>query len=860
MMKQYMEIKERYRDCILFFRMGDFYEMFFEDAMIASRILEIALTTRDKNKKNPIPMCGVPYHSADPYIQKLLKEGYKVAICEQIGDPQGSGRIVEREVVRVITPGVPVEEGMEPKDHNYLLALCPDGGGYGIAYVDPTTGESGLTQVGNEKELEDELSRIEPRELLLPEEAKETTLPSLLSRITNPPSLTYLDGFEKDSIEPLKRYFGTEWVREVLSLGVNGAIRAVNMLLRYLKETRKVEPHYIKKPLAYRVKDYMILDTMTRRNLELVQSLRDGTKRGSLLGVLDRTRTAMGGRLLKNWISFPLIRAERIVWRLDAVEELKEERALRAKLAEDLKGIHDLERLINKMVVGVAGPRDLLSLGESLKRIPRIRSNLGNFRSRAIEEIRSGLDGHEGVVDLVERAISKDPPVSFRDGGVIREGFNRELDELREIKRTGKEWLLALERKEKERTGISSLKVGYSRIFGYYIEVTKANLSLVPDYYIRRQTLVNAERFITPELKDYEAKILKAEERIVEIESSIFKEVVKRIGRQVKGIQKTASMIATLDALISLAEVADEYDYAKPCVEEGEATEIKEGRHPVVERMVEERFVPNDTVLDCNENRLLVITGPNMAGKSTYLRQVVLITLMAQMGSFVPATGAKIGIVDRIFARIGAMDDISKGQSTFMVEMGETAHILRFATRRSLIILDEIGRGTSTFDGISIAWAVAEYIHDTIRAKTLFATHYHELTDLALTREGVKNYNISVREWGDRIIFLRRIAPGGMSRSYGIQVAKLAGLPREVIKRAKDILSNLQKGELDYTGMPRFLGSAKKEERRTYQLNLFTLPSHPVIEEVKGLDPDRITPLEALQKLYHLKDLLEKNG
>ncbi len=849
MMKQYLAIKERYRDCILFFRMGDFYEMFFEDAVTAAPILEIALTTRDKNKKDPIPMCGVPCHSAGTYIQKLLERGYKVAICEQVGEP-GSGKIMERDVTRVVTPGVPVEEGVDPKESNHLLSIYPGKGGFGIACVDPTTGEGGLTEARETLELESEINRLEPKEILLP---GDDDTASLLGSMGIQSHLTILEEGERDHFLSLERCFGKAWVRETLSLGMERALKAMGLLIQYLKDTRKVEPHYLRPPMVYRLREYMVLDRGTMKNLEILESIRDRTRKGSLLHVLDRTRTAMGGRLIKKWLAFPLLSRERIDERLEAVEELKEEREARRGIANELKGMYDLERLVNKVVVGVAGPRDLVSLAASLKRVPALSSLLEGFRSTMIRDLRRGLKDWRELVDLIEGAIVDDPPPSIRDGGVIRDGFSAELDELRLIKRSGKEWLLELERKERERTGIASLKVGYNRVFGYYIEVTRSNLSRVPADYIRKQTLVNAERFITPELKDYESRILQAEERTLEVEERIFREILERIGHKTKEIQETAASIATLDVLLSLADVADEYDYVRPRVDEEGTLFIREGRHPVVERMMDEPFVPNDTFLDGDSNRLLVITGPNMAGKSTYLRQVALITLMAQVGSFVPAREARIGIVDRIFARIGAMDDISRGQSTFMVEMCETAHILRFATPRSLIILDEIGRGTSTFDGISIAWAVAEYIHDHLKAKTLFATHYHELTDLALTKEGVRNYNVSVKEWGDRVIFLRRIKPGGMNRSYGIQVARLAGIPEGVIRRAKEILSNLEREELDNRGLPRFSGPSGKG---VYQMSLFA-PVHPVIDEIKRLNPDNITPLEALKKLYHLKGLVE---
>ncbi len=866
MIQQYLMIKERYCDCILFFRMGDFYEMFFEDAVLASRILDIALTSRDKKSKNPVPMCGVPYHAASQYVNKLTRQGHKVAVCEQIEDPKAAKGIVKREVVRVITPGVPADtEEIEPKDHNYLISLMPNGRLWGLACVDPTTGDISVTEVMGEEELESELTRLEPKEILLPQKTEKSGTAQMLNRYLRSPFYTYMEDslYEKRFLlDTLKDHFGSEWFENFNADGFEEGLCASGILIHYLKETQKRAPLYLKPPSLYRVREYMIIDPMTRRNLELIESIQDGSRSCSLLGVLDMTQTAMGGRRLREWISFPLINTSEISLRLDSVSELKGDRILRGGVIEELKGICDIERLINRIMLRSAKPPDLVSLKLSLGRLPSLKTIIGGCSSEYIKRINENIDIHNDIIDLVSEAILDEPSVMLKDGGIIRDGYNKELDELRNISRSGKAWMLRYEQEERKNTGINSLKVRYNKVFGYYIEVTAANLQNVPDRYIRKQTLVNGERFITQELKEYETKVLTAHESIIELEKRLFNEILESIAEQISLLQNTAFYIGLLDVVSSLALVADERGYSRPVVDEGTQISIMDGRHPVVETMsVVEGFVANDTMLDCNENRLLIITGPNMAGKSTYIRQVALIVLMAQIGSFVPALEARVGVVDRIFARIGAMDDIARGRSTFMVEMSETAHILRCATERSLIVLDEIGRGTSTFDGISIAWAVAEYVLErgNLAARTLFATHYHELTELSLVKDGVKNYNVSVKEWNDRIIFLRKIVPGSSNRSYGIQVARLAGIPKEVVKRAKAILSNFEKGELNQRVLSRFSdGMTEENTTDQRQLNLFSMSEHPVINELRTIDVTNLTPVDALNKLYQLQKMLEE--
>ena len=829
MMKQYLEIKRQYPDCILFFRMGDFYEMFFEDARTASRILEIALTSREKGEREKVPMCGIPYHAASPYIAKLLQHGYKVAICEQVEDPRAARGIVRREVVRVITPGMAVEEESLGDENNYLMALCEEEGSYALGFLDLSTGDfKGCLLEGREL-LEGEITKNSPREALLPAGMK--AMGKYLEKLFPWMLINYL---------PVE-YFDAQGVERFSEDSPPPPLqRAAGAILRYVLETQKVEPAHIRPLEVYRTEQYLILDETTQRNLELFSPLRGSGRKGSLLGVLDRTVTAMGRRRLRQWLAYPLRDLVEIGRRLEAVASLKETPLERDTLREILEGVSDIERLNARLALGRANPRELVALKESLERVPEIRERLLSFGSDLLQEIAQGLDPLEEVVQKIRERIVDDPPATVTEGGIIQDGYHQELDELRSISREGKGWIAKLEAEERRRTGIPSLKVGYNQVFGYYIEVTRPNLPLVPEDYVRKQTLKGAERFITPKLKEYERKVLGAEERIKALEYELFLRLREELMAYCPRIQGLARRLSELDVLISLAQVAEENRYVRPSLTEEDRIEIKEGRHPVIEQMdLPEPFVPNDALLD-QQNRILIITGPNMAGKSTYIRQVALIVIMAQMGSFVPAKEAEVGLVDRIFTRVGASDNIARGESTFMVEMKETAAILQGATPRSLVILDEIGRGTSTFDGLSIAWAVAEYLHDVKGPKVLFATHYHELTELASRLPGVKNYHIAVREWKGEVVFLRQLLPGGMSRSYGIQVARLAGLPQEVIGRAKEVLSELEKGEV-------------RRRREELQLSLFVPQESPVIRELKRIDPDRLTPLEALELLYRWK-------
>ncbi len=837
-MKQYLEIKARYPDCILLFRMGDFYEMFFEDALLASQILEIALTTRDKGKEDPIPMCGVPYRAVAPYIAKLLEHGHKVAICEQVEDPRQAKGIVKREVVRVITPGMVVEEENLPEGgNNYLLSLYPKGGRIALAFFDLSTGEFRGCVLEEKGLLWAELRRNVPREALLPEgeerwrKAIQEALGGILVNV-----------LPEDDFSVLSDPLLPEDLPEVLRAA--GAA-----VLRYVRSTQKLDPAHVHPLTPYEVEHYLVLDETTQRNLELFESPRGGT---SLFQILDRTVTSMGRRKLRHWLSYPLRDLVDIRRRQEAIEELKDRPFERGTLREVLKGLVDVERLSARLALGRATPRDLAALRELLERLPQLRGELEAFQAPLLREIALQIQPPQGVAELLQKALVEDPPAVSTEGGIIRDGFHPELDELRSISREGKGWIARLEARERQRTGIQSLKVGYNQVFGYYIEVTKPNLHLVPPDYIRKQTLTGAERFITPELKEYENKVLGAEERIRNLEYQLFCELREAVASRIRELQEVAAGIAQLDCLAALAEVAARNHYVRPVVDEGDEIDIVEGRHPVIEQTSPEPFVPNDAHLDAEGHQVLIITGPNMAGKSTYIRQVALLVIMAQMGSFVPAKEAKMGVVDRIFTRVGASDDISRGESTFMVEMKETATILKEATPRSLVILDEIGRGTSTYDGLSIAWAVAEHLHDVNRSKTLFATHYHELTELSSSRPRVKNFHIAVKEYRGEVVFLRELRPGGISRSYGIQVAKLAGLPEGVIQRAKEVLLELEKRTRDEGGRPGFARGRKGEH---LQLDLFAPKPSKVLEELKGLDPDRLTPLEALQIIYRWKEM-----
>jgi DNA mismatch repair protein MutS len=858
MIKQYLQIKSQYPDAILFFRMGDFYEMFFEDARVGSRELDIALTSRDKGQKDSIPLCGVPHFAAETYISKLLQKGYKVALCDQVEDPKLAKGIVKREVIRVFTPGLVTDAiQLGTGENNYLMGFCAEGEVFGLAFLDISTGELKACQISGFEPFLSEALRNEPKEILSLKRFQENPCFEGFKRNFGDGLITYLDEPKLDAIPSFSEIERNELLRKAPL-----AAQAVALVLHYAEENQKKPLSHIRPLSFYQVQDFMVIDEVTKRNLELTQSLFEHGKRGSLFWVLDETITLMGSRTLKQWLNYPLLNTEEIKSRLEGVSELKEKKIERKQLRESLRGIQDIERLTSRIFLGHANARDLIGLKNSLQNIPALKNNLQPFIAPILREFNSEIENFDDIDQLLESSIVENPPLTIKEGGIIKPNYDKELDELREIGREGKGWILQLEAGERKKTGISSLKVRYNQVFGYYIEVTKTNLHLVPDHYIRKQTLVNAERFITPELKEFETKVLGAEEAICQLEYRLFEEIRKRVSDETPRLQKTASAIAIIDILGSMAEIADRYDYVQPVVDEGDEIMIRDGRHPVLERMgLSERFVPNDTQMNTHEHQLLIITGPNMAGKSTYLRQVAVIVLMAQMGCYVPASEAKVGVVDRVFTRIGALDNIMRGQSTFMVEMMETARILSQATSRSLVVLDEIGRGTSTFDGLSIAWAVAEYLHDhpSLRPKTLFATHYHELTELALTKERVKNYNVAVKEWGGEIIFLRKIVEGGTNRSYGIQVARLAGLPQRVIDRAKEILSNLEKGELDAMGMPKIATTkmATSKPKFPLQPSLF-VQVDAIRSELKRIKLDRLTPLEALNILDELKKKAEK--
>ncbi|MGD0843915.1 MAG: DNA mismatch repair protein MutS [Geobacteraceae bacterium] len=866
MMRQYLEIKADYPDTILFFRMGDFYEMFLDDAVKASRILDIALTSRNKNASGAdVPLCGVPYHSVTPYIARMIEAGEKVAICEQVEDPKTAKGIVKRRVVKVVTPGLVVDsESLSPKENNYLLAIFNGSGTRrGLAFLDLSTGEFRVTELESADAAAAELLCVNPREIILPASFRDGAKMKELAAVTGERIITYLEEwvFDTDYARRLfTEQFGVASPDHMGCEGLKEGVLAAGAILHYLRETQMGKAGHVRTIIPYKTREFLVLDDSTRRNLELTSTLADGKRKGSLLGLMDRTATAMGGRKLRQWINYPLVSVERIVERQDAVDELLRDPAGRGEIANLLHGVYDLERLNGRISLASASAKDLAALKESLLRLPAIKDKLSSASAPLLQRLQKEIDPLADLADLITRGIVTNPPFVMREGGIIADGYNAELDELRSLSREGKGFIARLEAREKGRTGIGSLKIRYNKVFGYYIEVTKTNLASVPADYMRRQTLANAERYITPELKEYEEKVLGAEERIADLEYLLFQELRELVAAEGERIARTADRLAVLDVLAALAELAHERSYCRPLVDDGDNITILEGRHPVIEAMgLGERFVPNDVALDNGENQILIITGPNMAGKSTFMRQVALITLMAQIGSFVPAAEARIGVTDRIFTRVGATDNLARGQSTFMVEMTEAAHILRNATPRSLIILDEIGRGTSTFDGVSIAWAVAEFLHDcgSHAAKTLFATHYHELTELAVTRNGIKNFNIAVREWNEQIIFLRKIVPGGTSHSYGIQVARLAGIPLEVIERAREILHNLEKGEYGEEGVPRIARGKKGVMAiSSPQLALFETTEDLLRTRLKALNVATLTPLEALNILDELKRMV----
>ncbi len=859
MLKQYVSIKKEYPDSILFFRLGDFYEMFYDDAKVASKVLGIALTSRNKSGKNPVPLCGVPHHSAEPYLAKLLKAGHKVAVCEQVEDPKTAKGVVKRKVVRVLTPGAIIDtEKLDSKSNNYLASVYVNNNSYGFAYTDISTGIFRTTSFSTLEALIDELAQIEPKELLIQDDEGRGDIAKSELTGSLDPLVTELDSWVWDidrSKEVLLDHLSTKTLEPYGFEGHPDSISASGALIQYLKDTQMEEMPPLDEPSYYERSEYLLIDESTKRNLELLKNIRGDSEQGTLFWVLDETMTAMGARLLKFWISNPLIKIKEIETRLDAVEEFKSKPRLKSDLRAVLKEISDIERLIGRISTSSARPRDLGSLRDSSLYITKIKESLSNTDTTILKQIGASIDDLGDIRKMLENVLVDELPVSARDGGIIKQGVNSELDNLRSIRRDGKKWIAELESKERASTGISSLKIGYNKVFGYYIEVTKTHLASVPESYIRKQTLVNAERYITQDLKDYEEKLLGAEDKILDIERELFEEIRVKVANESERIRRTAALIATIDVFCSLSEVAEKYDYVRPKISNNRTLELKDNRHPVIERMdLGERFVPNDIKLDAKENQVLIITGPNMAGKSTLIRQVALSVLMAQMGSFVPAAYAQIGLSDRIFTRVGASDNLAKGHSTFMVEMVETAYILRHATDKSLVILDEIGRGTSTFDGMSIAWAVAEYLHD-LGSRTLFATHYHELAELAVSKKRANNYNIYVKDNGDKIVFLRKLIPGATSHSYGIQVAKLAGVPEPVIKSARKVLLNLEKSQTQLRdsilgGQVALFNDAESE---------VVSNDHPLLEEIKELDTNSMTPLDALTKLAELKKKLEED-
>ena len=813
MMAQYMETKKQYQDCILFYRLGDFYEMFFDDALTASRELEITLTGKECGLEERAPMCGVPYHAVDSYLSRLVQKGYKVAIAEQMEDPKQAKGLVKREVIRVVTPGtITSSQALDETKNNYLMAIVYLGDKMGVSVADITTGDFLVTEVGSERSLFDEINKFSPAEIIYNDAFAMSgiSLDEMKDRYHFAVSAVDSHYFQDESCRKvLKEHFKVNGL-EGLGLGdYDSGVIAAGAVLQYLYETQKTTMDHLTSIVPYSTGNYMVLDSSTRRNLELLETMREKQKRGSLLWVLDKTRTAMGARLLRTWIEQPLIHKEEILERQKAIEELNMNYISREELREYLNPVYDLERLIGRISYKSANPRDLLAFRNSIAMVPYMKQLLQEFTCANLKALEEEMDPLEDLNDLISRAIAEEPPVTVREGGIIRDGFHEEADRLRHAKTEGKTWLAELEARERDKTGIKNLKVKYNKVFGYYFEVTNSFKDLVPDYFIRKQTLTNAERYTTDELKELEDVILGAEDKLFSLEYELFCQVRDAVGAQVVRIQKTARAIAETDVYASLSTVATRNDYVKPSINEKGVIQIKAGRHPVVEKMMrDDLFVSNDTYLDNGKNRISIITGPNMAGKSTYMRQTALIVLMAQIGSFVPASQANIGICDRIFTRVGASDDLASGQSTFMVEMTEVANILRNATRNSLLILDEIGRGTSTFDGLSIAWAVVEHISNTrlLGAKTLFATHYHELTELEGLMSGVNNYCIAVKEQGDDIVFLRKIVKGGADKSYGIQVAKLAGVPDTVINRAKELVEQLV--DTDLTARTREIAGA----------------------------------------------------
>ena len=863
MIKQYLSIKDQYPDTILFYRMGDFYEMFFEDAHIASRALEITLTSRNKKDESPVPMCGVPHRAASSYIARLINKGYKVAVCDQIEDPAKAKGLVKRDVVRVVTPGMIIEdELLDERSNNYVMAVADRKGTIGIAFLDISTGAFRVTESDDTGAVMEEIQRIAPREVLLPEFSKTDPRYATIDGVLTEVSKSYLDdrAFEfKRGYNRLTDQFKTVSLEGFGCEQMKAGICAAGAVVFYVRETQKQKLEHLTRIEIHRLDKYLMIDELSWQNLELSSNIRSGTRRGTLIGIIDHTGTAMGARLLTRWLRYPLIDPSEIGLRHDAVGEAKDNIQIRRSIREALKSVYDIERIGSKIVMGHANARDLVALKRSLLILPEMWALLADLNSELFQA-PGGIDHLPDLADLIHRSIREDAPPTVNEGGIIKDGYSPELDDLVQISRDAKGWLARLEVREKENTGINTLKVRFNKVFGYYIEVPKSRSESVPADYVRKQTLVNAERFITDELKSFEMKILGAEDQRATLEYEIFSEIRTEVVKNNPDIQRVAHFLARLDCLINLAEIAAQNDYCRPDITTDGTISIEDGRHPVVEKMITaERFVPNTIQMDDRDNQVLIITGPNMAGKSTVLRQVALVVIMAQMGSFVPAARSRISITDRIFTRVGALDNLSQGQSTFMVEMEETANILNNATANSLVIMDEIGRGTSTFDGLSIAWAVAEYLHDLNDrgVKTLFATHYHELTELARTKPRVKNFNIAVKEWNDEIIFLRKLVRGGTNRSYGIQVARLAGIPARVIQRAKRILYKIEQGEYNSDGAPRLTGAEKPTEKGPVQLDLFNKADNKLIEELTNTDISRMTPLEALNFLSELQEKLK---
>ena len=876
MMQKYLETKEQYKDCILFYRLGDFYEMFFDDAITVSRELELTLTGKSCGQEERAPMCGVPYHAVDGYLTRLVAKGYKVAICDQVEDPKQAKGLVKREVTRIVTPGTILDaQAIDETKNNYIMCIVYIADRYGVSVADITTGDYFVTELPDGGKLKDEIYRFMPSEIICNEAfyMSGLDLKDLKERFHM--AVYSLESWYFDDTACREKLMEHFKVSSLAGLGLSDydcGVLSAGALLQYLLETQKNDLSHMTRITPYTTGKYMMLDSSTRRNLELCETLREKQKRGSLLWVLDKTKTAMGARMLRKFIEQPLIEKQEILRRLDAVEELKQSAISREEIREYLSPVYDLERLITRITYGTANPRDLTAFAGSLSMLPPIRYLLEEMESSLLKDIYAELDPLEDLCTLVQNAIADEPPLAMKEGGIIRDGYNEEIDTLRRAKSEGKDWLAKLEQDEREKTGIKTLRIKYNKVFGYYLEVTNSYKELVPDYYTRKQTLANAERYITPELKELEDTILGAEDKLYALEYELYCTIRDTIAAEVKRIQTTAKAIASLDVFSSLALVAERNNYVRPKINESGKIDIRDGRHPVVEQMIPNgTFICNDTLLDDKKQRVSIITGPNMAGKSTYMRQAALIVLMAQIGSFVPASGADIGLVDRIFTRVGASDDLASGQSTFMVEMTEVANILRNATSKSLLILDEIGRGTSTFDGLSIAWAVVEYISDSklLGAKTLFATHYHELTELEGKIDNVNNYCIAVKEKGDDIVFLRKIVKGGADKSYGIQVAKLAGVPDLVIDRAKEIVEELVNEDItirvsEIAVGGKDSGAKKKAKPKKYdemdlaQFSLFdTVKDDDVLEELKNIDVGNLTPVDALNTIYRLQNKLK---